>query len=670
MSGEYCGVDPGRMDKAAAALEHLRDVLTANVPTIVSTMNAYNAPISLGLLTTAKSRSVQDAADMRARSNLAQKLLQQDQRNHADSSQIQIQWDGPSVEAASAKVDAQLLAQAEKHPHSAQAVADLQAVADDISDHLALPKNGGADFLSAFYNEAGPQVAALAEVLHDLNGSANEHMSDELKHVFTPQDLKILRSFGSGLAYVDSHGGLSAKTIEQLTATPTLWSVSMLIKYGPSGSAYSNVDKNDKSQNFLARLTQATYHAYQNDGLQIPLGSAGPVLHYQGIEQDLASYDPLSALLQADGQNKTAAMEVLSGSDGGKLVTLLINGPGGWYSLPVSNPPSKIITLRSRGPVLPSRAVLSVPADPFSQTAIAKFFDGATSAQRGTSPQAFQSATSAYNIISNTPSPITPDGIHGVSAPVRHALVETFARYLPDMAASSYTDASLSPVHPATPSGIYVVGVSQSALSNVMQQISLSKLDFGQMQAMCKLAVGTSVGATARHQAIPGLDSPVRPFASLYARGSTEAAKVGIAKGTQEDLEHQAWNAWIAAGIGGFGNVSGPESDIFGAAQVLSALAGPVIPQFSTDNAAKAKAAALTDQNRDEFMVEVPLVQGLLSIGALPSPPPPDAFTAQGYPTAHFGDWYRDVGSDELVGGKSLDDWRAEIQNQMMVRHS
>jgi len=70
------GVDPERVAQAAAALENLRDTLAANVPVIVNTLNEYwssgaGSPVDLGPLRRAEARSVQDAADMRARANLA-----------------------------------------------------------------------------------------------------------------------------------------------------------------------------------------------------------------------------------------------------------------------------------------------------------------------------------------------------------------------------------------------------------------------------------------------------------------------------------------------------------------------------------------------------------------------------------------------------------------------
>src|SRR6202041_1751600 len=102
--------------------------------------------------------------------------------------------------------------------------------------------------------------------------------------------------------------------------------------YGPSGSAWSTADPSAQSQNFLAQLTMAEYKAEQNGTLQIPLGPTSkypmPMQAYQQVEQGLAQYDPLSALLAADAQNKTAALQLLGGKDGSTLSCFLLNGAG------------------------------------------------------------------------------------------------------------------------------------------------------------------------------------------------------------------------------------------------------------------------------------------------------------------------------------------------------
>src|SRR5580658_1526387 len=128
MSGsEEVGVDPGRVSQAAGALENLRDVLAANVPTIMNIMNEYwssgaGSPISLAALHQAQGRSVDDATQMQTRSQLAEAWLAQGV-SLTGSGMVNIPFSGPALESADATIEAQALAAAEaeasKNPSAA-----------------------------------------------------------------------------------------------------------------------------------------------------------------------------------------------------------------------------------------------------------------------------------------------------------------------------------------------------------------------------------------------------------------------------------------------------------------------------------------------------------------------------------------------------------------------
>ena len=103
MSDEV-GVDVERIGQLASALENLRDVLAANVPTIVNTMNSYwswwtGSPISLQPLQQAQSRSVNDAKDIRDRATMA--VAYQNQANPclAPGDKVDIPWDSSPAAA-------------------------------------------------------------------------------------------------------------------------------------------------------------------------------------------------------------------------------------------------------------------------------------------------------------------------------------------------------------------------------------------------------------------------------------------------------------------------------------------------------------------------------------------------------------------------------------------
>lgn len=668
MGNDYAGVDPARMARAASALENLRDVLAANVPTIMSTMNSYGSPISLALLPQAQARSVIDAADMRARSNLAQKLYQTASLN-ACVTTVQIPWDGAAVDAANAQADAQLLTSAEQNPNSEQALADIQAVADDVSDHV---KEGstGLVFLADFYNQAGPQVAGLAGVLHNLNGSAKDiPVSAMFAHTFSKQDQQIMNSFATGLAFVDSQGMLQPSTIKQLTATSTLWSMGMLVKYGPNGAAWSTADPTQQSQNFLAHLTMAEYNAEQNGTLRIPLGPNSeypmPAQAFQQVEDGLAQYDPLSALLAVDAQNKTAAQQLLGSQGDGKLASFLLSGGGVRYSYTDGSSYFQVLGPDER----PPGSFPTVYEGGIDQQAIGSFLDAATSAPRGHSVPAQQSAWAAYNIINNVPAPLIDGGsvIWQVSPPVRAALMATYGRYLPDLAYGAY-GTTRDPVFQPGNGQPYVIGMSSTQLDAFLSEISLDTNDLTQMQAMASLAMGSSIGVVSEGGTIPGLASPSQGFASLYARISTDAANVGITVAQQQDLHNQMLNQMISLAETGFGMIPGGGTTMTVSKDLLSVTA-PFLPQFPTDLESNAVTGANTAQGMRELLAEIPLIRGLMATGALPDPPPPDAFDASGNPTPAFGDWWS-THSNEVVGGKPLADWLTSIQVAIGVQQN
>ncbi|MBO0809597.1 MAG: hypothetical protein J2P32_14980 [Actinobacteria bacterium] len=138
------GVSPEQVDKLASALENLRDVLAANVPTIVNTMGSYwnggtGQPVNLKVLKQAQARSAGDAADMRARSNLAQAWMSNPANIDLVTGGVAyIPWDTASVNSQDATLDAQRLAGAEKSGN----LAEIQAVGKDIRDHLAKGRPG------------------------------------------------------------------------------------------------------------------------------------------------------------------------------------------------------------------------------------------------------------------------------------------------------------------------------------------------------------------------------------------------------------------------------------------------------------------------------------------------------------------------------------------------
>jgi hypothetical protein len=233
--GDEVGVEPERLNQVASALENLRDVLAANVPIVASTMQAYwdggtGQSISLAPLRQAQARSVQDAADMRARANLAQAWMQNPANIDVVSGGMAwIPWDTKTVDAQDASLDVQNLAAAEKSGNRAE----ILAVEQDIKDHIA-EGPAGLPFLAAFYNQAAPQVANLAATLYSRGGTLRQPLS--------AGDQQILGTFAAGLAYLTKNGtghvALTRQTMNALMNAPDMWSMAMLVKYGPDAKAY------------------------------------------------------------------------------------------------------------------------------------------------------------------------------------------------------------------------------------------------------------------------------------------------------------------------------------------------------------------------------------------------------------------------------------------------
>src|SRR6202012_1130399 len=157
MSDEV-GVDVERIGQLASALEHLRDVLAANVPTIVNTLNMYwssgtGSPISLQPLQQAQSRSVNDATDIRDRATMA--VAYQNQANYClPNNMVNIPWDSSQqqLDADSAKAAAQNLAaaEAEAKTNPKLARAQIAAIQAQMQDNLDSKDTAWAQ---NFYND-------------------------------------------------------------------------------------------------------------------------------------------------------------------------------------------------------------------------------------------------------------------------------------------------------------------------------------------------------------------------------------------------------------------------------------------------------------------------------------------------------------------------------------
>jgi hypothetical protein len=652
MSGsDEVGVDPGRVSQAASALENLRDVLAANVPTIVNTMNEYwsggeGSPISLGSLHQAQSRSVDDATDMRTRAQLAEAWLAQ-KVSLTGSGRVNIPWGSTPAEMAEldsldAKAEAKALASAEAlsrtDPKAARA--EIEGIKLDIADHAqsaksTAPGTSGKDdlaWLATFYTAAAPSVANLATTLEEQDGSGTTTLS--------AGDKQILATFAGALATVCDSGTLSAGQSQQLVdgftsaAGEDPWSVAMLLKAGPSGSAYGSA-ANGTGANLLAGVTEKVLNAYQNGGLNIPInlrGLAGDPSNSQ-IKAAVAANDPLSAMLTLDAQNQTAAQEVMAGYNpvngtidqaaGKQWASLLMNqalgpniytpvfpmsavstAPGYFKIMSGYGPPTGLGEGNQSGPEWDSYSM-----DP---NVIAGFLSAATAGPRGggTLTTSQFSAYAAVNIITAAPAPAYAGGTN-LPQPVIQALDDTFVRYMPDIAASS-VDGPLKP-DISTQGGGWNFTMSPSDLANFIGQLSSTPQNYGYIKGAVASAAGTAIAMQLQDVGQNGKDL-YDNLVSLYGALVQENNDLGYEHGLMTDANDAQLNAEISFAEGFIKDipvVGSVASTTLSWDQQMAIFGFPQIPQFSTDNAQIAAAEAKSQMTAARLAAVVPLMRGL-----------------------------------------------------------
>ncbi len=647
MSSDEVGVDPGRVSQAAGALENLRDVLAANVPIIVNTMQEYwssgvGSPISLAPLQQAQHKSPGDASDMRTRADLAAAWLAQSV-NLTGSGMVDIPWGSTKaemnqVDQLDAQAQAQALSAAEaesgKNPTAARAA--ITSIELDIADHT---KAGHSGWLTTFYTAAAPAVASLAATLNSEDG---QHMV-----VLSPEDQKVLNTYATGLAYADKHGTLSQTTINAFSRSKNLWSVGMLFKFGPPGSAYGtqenlgkDADGNPVTQpNLLAQVTTAIELARMRGGFTIPLTGSDVPLGSPGsayVQQLMAEFDPAPAMLTLATQNGAAAREVLAGQDGEQIASDLMTRPVELYYASFDG--SKLtgfMPVAAPRPYFDGEQIVA-DSDPlnwqdhqvtYPPDVIGKFLDtAANSGGRGTSPAAYNSASAALHLIEATPSPTGDDGIH-LPEPVRQALLHTAQNYMYDLAYSANNSGG-NIVEPATSSlpvfHLLLNGQVKNGQSNTMstflQQISYDKTDAATLDASAKVVFSNIYAQWRLGKLPPGFDGDrgSRLMAGLLGRIQTEANNVGVHLAQDSDEQHEEYNQILELGestlplLPGVGDLADEATDpVKGFLSVLGIPTG-----FSTDAASAAQQADAHSFAVEGTQLHVFMVQGLLNNGA------------------------------------------------------
>lgn len=594
-----------------------------------------------------------------------------------------------------AQQDAALLAQGEQSGN----IAEIQSVQTDIQNHIDTKDTA---WLQDFYTEAGPQVADLAQTLHNLDAGSAAQPGQDRFTVLTSFDEAVLSTYANGLAIADK-AGLPPQAIQAITTSPSIWSAAMLVKFGPPGSQWATSEQktpgNEDGLSLLAQMTNAVYAAGKNGTLQIPVGDGNRLLQRIGddtqLQDAIANFEPLTPLLQRDAENKNASWQVLGGQDGAGIAQQLLHdgvvAGGGNITYGFSDMPGKDGKYPAYVTAMPASAVPSGDELIFNtvpDSVAGQFLDAATSVPRGNSADANYAAQAAVNIIDNTSKPWFDGGNPQTSygPQVEKALLDTAQRYMLDLGRSSfYTGGSIAAPFangPKEPYGILVNGAQagssdpfgDSSLQSFLQQICADPKAAGILKASTLTSLSNYYALSVKGDLPPELanEKPDVDMARLLGRVNIAFDEDKIQGQEATDAQHAEDNAMIKFGEDSakFLPVVGDTVDKFkDPAFDLADLMG-ITTQFSTDNAAIESQKDWRNYYLDTALLHVPMVQGLINAHVIsttdPSTGKPYPFISNGQIVLTqdnqglFENWYQSI-----KGAYHLDDWERNYGSDM-----
>jgi hypothetical protein len=366
----------------------------------------------------------------------------------------------PADASAAARADASALISAERSQPPNLTV--IRQVAQDVAEH-----QGDAGYLAAFWSAPGAATAAagLANELNQVNGNGTT--------LLTKADQALLATFGKSLATAISTPNLlspaAANALVAAFSNATgLWSAGMLIKYGPSGSAYGTGTGAD----LLAAMSRAALNA---GGEPEPDSTTDEDLAQPDYQQALATYDPVSAILDAAASDGTAARDVLGGPGGEGYANILLSTQ---WTTPGGIQEAQGVLARLTGDtVIPGVDTSAAPA---------AFLDAATADL--SSPASAQAVLNILAANTQVPSGTT------LQPAITGALITIAQSRVPDLAVTAgETDNDTKP-------GVVTVAGSPMAIANLTEldallaRITKNPADagnyLGSVQAKLSLAVG------------------------------------------------------------------------------------------------------------------------------------------------------------------------------------
>ncbi|MCT9931958.1 hypothetical protein N5079_17285 [Planotetraspora sp. A-T 1434] len=680
--GEFVGVDPANLRELTHRLQALQETLSKHGPAMQQKMQKWGSNVSFAVLPRLIDEALNDARDMDARTSRAYDLAAEQGWNpfgvkptggspYRDvpppAPIVRLDWATTGQSGYQAQRDAAELSGLLAHTDPATLMAMygrdkgvirglLAPLAERLRGHL-----NDKDYLGVFWQSVGPLAARLAKTLHD-NGSSTDPL-------LTKEDTAILAAFGAALAAATrlrtSSGSGDSKALLPDSAKAALragdpWSIGMLLKYGPHGTAWDT--------DFLTDITRFMLDARKAGKIDWPsshqqLTTDMDANHHQ---RALAEFDAMGAVLDRAAENGKAARHVLGNPTTGLAYTrMLVNDS--WHT-PGYDPAayfSKYVdaTSRSADPdYLPDPGKINLSSH------TAAFLQAAVSAGRGTTLDAKESAWSVVNIVQSTSefSKVHPGTV--LPHEIRKALIFTADRYLPDFAASvnhDFTSAAMQKANDT--SNPWTPVTKASELEAFFNQALQDPEEFGAFKGMMDGRISIAVAATIKD---PSDENYLVEMGSLY--GLIERLKGQRHFATEQLADEDAARRQTALSIvtGGFGALSFNKALGIGTiSQIIVALATPPASgMFDTGHALQA-----LRENADAFRtqvlhVEVPVIQGLITAGAV-RPPANASWISNGVvtPDAALADWISQHAETEY-SGKTLTEWIRDAQDAMRLQ--
>lgn len=240
---DFAGVDPQRIRQLADRLQDLATALTKNGATIRTNFATWGGTLlDLGQIARHAAQVRQDAHDMGLRADEALNLLHQGdgilgKHGNTFCMSVDIPWDVKDINPAKeARQEAGELKSALADPHAPGARETITDVARSMAEH----RNDRA-YLTAFMTAGGiNDTVQAANALHEEDGTHGNVVLSHESQTALARFSQATRAM-SDLAIAGNYPHPAPDYLAPLTSPSDddMWSVGMLLKYGPAGSTWN-----------------------------------------------------------------------------------------------------------------------------------------------------------------------------------------------------------------------------------------------------------------------------------------------------------------------------------------------------------------------------------------------------------------------------------------------